>query len=421
MKTLLIALLLSIISFYSYSAENAAVINQTISGTIKNKITQRGFSANDPRYYGTLKGISGYLNSTASGSKAYTVAGVSGRSWLSVGLRGALLSRGTLIALAASGAVAWLIETEDSVQIKVKEITGEQGVKGFYWNIGAESYVTATEGAQSICQHNPTFCQTYIVEQYNADSTRSDLRTIKFYIDSSKTQLWASRTANLVSCGTNKVMPTCQPDYVPGSNEVIKTVSVQDAINSISDTEMQTDLSPEVISDVVNNAWQKAASEAGYSGFAYDHTRPVTARDVTASTGAAKPAVSDFLKPSDKPDFTLPADTTGTTPTNPSTGEQVNLGDDPGIGPPELENIPAGTEILSPLLSFNPFEDSAGALNAESERIKYAECPKPVLEVFNGQYKLETHCTLLNNNAAMIGVIFLFIYSIAAFRIILSA
>ena len=35
MKTLLIALLLSIISFYSYSAENAAVINQTISGTIK--------------------------------------------------------------------------------------------------------------------------------------------------------------------------------------------------------------------------------------------------------------------------------------------------------------------------------------------------------------------------------------------------
>lgn len=326
MKTLLIALLLSIISFYSYSAENAAVINQAISGTIKNKITQRGFSANDPRYYGTLKGISGYLNSTASGSKAYTVAGVSGRSWLSVGLRGALLSRGTLIALAASGAVAWLIETEDSVQIKVKEITGEQGVKGFYWNIGAESYVTATEGAQSICQHNPTFCQTYIVEQYNADPTRSDLRTIKFYIDSSKTQLWASRTANLVSCGTNKVMPTCQPDYVPGSNEVIKTVSVQDAINSISDTEMQTDLSPEVISDVVNNAWQKAASEAGYSGFAYDHTRPVTARDVTASTGAAKPAVSDFLKPSDKPDFTLPADTTGTTPTNPSTGEQVNLG-----------------------------------------------------------------------------------------------
>ncbi|QHJ56884.1 hypothetical protein GUU82_11730 [Escherichia coli] len=194
-------------------------------------------------------------------------------------------------------------ETEDSVQIKVKEITGEQGVKGFYWNIGAESYVTATEGAQSICQHNPTFCQTYIVEQYNADPTRSDLRTIKFYIDSSKTQLWASRTANLVSCGTNKVMPTCQPDYVPGSNEVIKTVSVQDAINSISDTEMQTDLSPEVISDVVNNAWQKAASEAGYSGFAYDHTRPVTARDVTASTGAAKPAVSDFLKPSDKPDL----------------------------------------------------------------------------------------------------------------------
>ncbi|EBM6188647.1 hypothetical protein D1943_10120 [Salmonella enterica] len=329
-----------------------------------------------------------------------------------------MLSRGTLIALAASGAVEWLIESEDSVQIKVKEITGVQGVKGFYWQIGAESYVTAAEGAQSICQRSPTFCQTYIVEQYNADPTRSDLRTIKFYIHSSKTQLWTSRTAILVPCGTNKVMPTCQPDYVPGSNEIIKTVSVQDAINNISDAEMQTDLAPEVIADVVNNAWQKVASEAGYSGFAYDQTRPVTSRDVTA---AVKPAVSDFLKPSDKPDFTLPADTTGTTPTNPSTGEQVNLGDDPGIGPPELENIPTGTEILSPLLSFNPFEGSADALNAESERIKYAECPKPVLEIFNGQYKLETHCTLLNNNAAMIGVIFIFIYSIAAFRIILSA
>ncbi|EAM7986403.1 hypothetical protein FCH62_23230 [Salmonella enterica] len=421
MKPLLTLIILSCISFSSYSSANAQNVNQIISKSIVNKINQRGFSANDPRYYGTLKGISGYLNTTSTTARSYTLAGLTGRSWLSVGLRGALLSRGTFVALAATGAVTWLLDDNNTVKVKIKEVTGEQGVKGFYWAVGADNYATPSEGAQSICEKNASFCQSYIIEQYNPDPSRTDLRTIKFYIDNSKSQLWTTRTASMVNCGTNKIIATCREDYVPVTQEVIKTLSLQDAINTITPNEMDTELSPEVIADVVNNAWSNAASAPGYAGLPFDASRPVTASDIATVNNAGKASVADFIRPTETPDFTLPTDSTVTIPTNPSTSEQVNLGDDPGIAPPELEKIPTGEEILAPLLSFDPLKNSAADLQLAGERIKQAECPRPEFSIFNREYRLETHCSLLEKNAAIIGLIFMVVYSIAGFRIILSA
>lgn len=413
MKPILL-LFLMFMSLDINAAYNSSALNPVMSKVVESKIIQRGFATNDPRYYGTLKGINNQVGSLAVSSKSYSLGGVTGRSWLSVGLRGALFSRGAFIALAASGAALWLFDGEDTVQIKINETTGEHGIVGYYWTVGADNYSTATEAAQSLCQRSPNFCNSFTVEQYNSDPTRNDLRTIKFYVDTNKTQLWTTRTASLVKCGTNTVIASCKPDYQPSGQEIIKTVPVQDALNTLTENELASDLSPQIIADAVNKLWENAASAPGYEGFSYDANRPVTSKDVSTA-GASRPSLGDFVQPSATPDFSLPSDSSGTKPTNPSTGEQVNLGDDPGIGPPELEKPPTAREILTPLLNINPFTDG------EIRNIGAGKCPVPEFSLFESHYKLDSHCILLERNTVLIGIICSVIYILAGLRIVLTA
>ncbi|HDL8129708.1 TPA: hypothetical protein ACN1XC_004488 [Yersinia enterocolitica] len=413
------AVIISIGVFFNASgiaSLNSQKINYTIGSAIENKMLQRGFSINDPRYQNTLKSVTARTTTIAANANSYKLASSFGRSWLSVGLRGALFSRGALIYLAASGAVMWMFDGDENITVRTLDISSEQGVFGYYWSIGATDYATVSTGAISVCSAYQ-YCKVYSVERYYSEPNRDDLRTIYFYTDENKTKLWTSMNATFKKCDSSSVsIATCKPDYVPvPGTEVLKKMPVQDAIDLVGQSVLSEALSPDILADLANNLWRSAASQSGYAGLPFDGSNPISSNEII-NIKNNKPSVGDLFQPeadfngSINPDISPPVK-----PVNPSTGDQVNLGDDPAIGTPELPEPPTSFEILQPILGLMPF---AKTLDIP---VKTGECPKPEMVIFNETYTLDSHCFLLDANKIIIGLICSITYSLISLRIILTA
>ncbi|WP_233962021.1 hypothetical protein [Pectobacterium versatile] len=398
---LLIASLLLSPSVFAYSASH---VTTAINDTVKSKLISRGFSVNDPRYYSTLTDISKSSASIAQSSSVLRLGTVTGRSWMSTMLSGALVGRGKLIILAASGALAWFFMDESTVQVKVYDPSKEVGVKGVYWKYRANDGSTLAEVLANICSLNSDYCKAYEIRSYERDSTREDLRTVVIYRDADKKDVWQTGSANLVNCSnSSKAIASCQENYSPSTDQyTVTSLPIQQAIDGISQAELDTQLSPEVTAEIANKIWQSASPQT------YPASDPITAADVSAAS-SSKPTVGDFIQPDATFTGELPAESV------PSSGNNTVIGTDPKISPPELSNIPTGRDILSPILSLMPF------LQNYDIPVRTAQCPTYSFEWNNRTFTVDAHCTLLEKFRTLIQLFASILWSLAALRIILSA
>ncbi len=400
---LLIASLLLSPSVFAYSASHVTTV---INDAVKSKLISRGFSVNDPRFYSTLSDISKSSASIAQSSSVLRLGTVTGRSWMSTMLRGALVGRGKLIALAASGAIAWLFIDESTVQVKVYDPSKEVGIKGFYWVYRANDGSTLAEVLTNICSLNSDYCKAYEIRSYERDSTREDLRTVVIYRDADKKNVWQTGSASLVNCSNSsksKAIASCQENYSPSTDQyTVTSLPIQQAIDGISQTELDTQLSPEVTAEIANNIWQSASPQT------YPTSDPITAADVSAAS-SSQPTVGDFIQPDASFTGELPAESV------PSSGNNTVIGTDPKISPPELSNIPTGRDILAPIFSLMPF------LQNYDIPVRAAQCPTYSFEWNNRAFTVDAHCTLLEKFRTLIQLFSSILWSLAALRIILSA
>ncbi|MBN3050847.1 hypothetical protein H4F45_05000 [Pectobacterium brasiliense] len=397
---LIVSLLLSP-SVFAYSASH---VTTAINDTVKSKLISRGFSVNDPRYYSTLTDISKSSASIAQSSSALRLGTATGRSWMSTMLRGALVGRGKLIALAASGALAWYFMDESTVQVKVYDPSKEVGVKGFYWQYSTYVNSTLAEALAELCTRNSNLCKAYEIHSYERDNTREDLRTVVIYSDTNKKNVWQTSTAQLINCSnSSKAIASCQENYSPATDQyTVTSLPIQQAIDGISQTELDTPLSPEVTAEIANNIWQSASPQT------YPASDPITAADVSAAS-SSKPTVGDFIQPDAAFTGELPAESV------PSSGDNAVIGTDPKISPPELSNIPTGRDILAPLFSLMPF------LQNYDIPVRAAQCPTYSFEWNNRTFTVDAHCTLLERFRTLIQLFASVLWSFSALRIILSA
>ncbi|MEE7124198.1 hypothetical protein Q0S53_24490, partial [Escherichia coli O7:H7] len=93
----------------------------------------------------------------------------------------------------------------------------------------------------------------------------------------------------------------------------------------------------------------------------------------------------------------------------------IDLGEDPGVKEPELEETPTARDILTPIINLLPFTNE---FNIGS---RSASCPVVEFSVFNHQYRIDSHCPLIEQNRSAVETIFLIIWGFVALRIILSA
>lgn len=220
------------------------------------------------------------------------------------------------------------------------------------------------------------------------------------------------------------------------------------AVSTVPETVKAQPLDPALLATMANKLWQQAAAIPGYSGLPYSMSNPITAADVQAWQSAnptAYPTVGDALAPiapgatagTNIPVVPMPNTTvTPTTPTNPSTNPgtnpgttvtvqpgtsgavnidvQLNLGPDPGVSAPALEQTPTAQSILSPITSLLP-----GLKSLQVSGV--GACPTPTFTIFNRSYTMDAQCILLEQNRAKIQAVMLAFWAITALFVVLRA
>lgn len=389
----------------------SAKVTNSVKTLVEKKLIERGFSAADSRYPATLSSVSSQTAKISNFAKTVTISGITGRSWLTAGLRSALFGRGAVVALAVGATLEWLLKDEDNIEITTYETSDDVGLAGYYWGASGRYAPTVTEIANAVCS-NYQYCNHFVIQSYYADPSREDLRTVRYYLDAAGKSEWATNTVSRYTCnGANTAIASCQPDYVSTGKPVTTVLPYQEAVNTLTEEDLKKELNPQIIADIANNVWQQASNEPGYGGVPYSSAYAATSSDAAAST-TTKPTVGDLVVPD--PEFgtdtsTEPDPNTGTG------GDSTIIGKDPGVASPTLEPTYTAKQIIAPIENSMPF-----LTNLELP-VKSAVCPTYSFDWNGRNFVADVHCELIEKYKSVIQIIASICWSLVALRMILSA
>jgi hypothetical protein len=461
------------------------VMNRAVAGVVTRVAIGRGFAANDPRIAATLTGVGSSLTAV---NVASTVAGVglavSGAPvWLTIVAGLGVLAVGA--AIVAGTASLSLDSTPDGTRFRVNNpaqptqpyAMPPPGVGGIpaAWS-GAPLYrsplscfsndpcyalalpppsgisISADQAGKYVLSaanladfavgwqivSKPVFSlPPGVIYNYQVTSAQFDYNStglarisVNIHEDRSGGDSQGlpsfSRDTN-TSLPAASITPGIAPQWFPNLDQAVSSLSAATKSQTVSDS---------ALAQIVNNAWQTAAAQPGYTGVPYVMSNPVTAADIAAWRPTASaidiPKIDDLIRPannSGSPTVSIsttvqPNPTTDPTPTpTPGTSTNVNvtnkvsvdLGPDPGIGAPGLEAVPTAQMILNPLLTLFP------SLRNFVVPSHSSECPKPSLNVFNREMVMEAHCTLLETVRPTLYAVMAMVWVLIALLVVLAA
>jgi hypothetical protein len=276
-----------------------------------------------------------------------------------------------------------------------------------------------------------------------------------------------------VSCG---IPPATPMPGSPGADKAWDDLSVGQALDSpdttIPENVQASPLSAKQLGDMTNYLWAQAAAQPGYTGVPY---KPFTQAEIEAAyaqglqqglkrptveelfsaptPGQAQNAVGSQTSPGPATGVLQGADlansynyaspgtaipTTGapalgssnyapTTSTaagpvtvnvtvNPVVSPKLDLGPDPNIGKPTLEEPPGWQRWYERIKTALPFVDPAPIKSFQASG-SYA-CPTDKATVFGKEYVLDQHCALLDGYKGRIQNVFKLVWSLAVLMII---
>lgn len=415
-------------------------VTRAVSGALQQGMQKRGFAANDHRFMNTVARASPVM-SVAAGSTAaaVTVGVVTAPAWATVAIAAGIGAVVTYaVGLGIDSLVDWLFRDDGLIDQSSAENS------------------TYPSHAFSAGDRVWTYKDWQGVQHYgaNADALAREYRYVDMkrqgFLHISEPTCFADGTTGYwcgnyrvilsgtapVSCGAGMQaigsncasfsypLPTTFPDA--------DGLTPQQAINNLTDEELDKPLNPALVAALANLAWQQAAQEPGYDGLPYPQADPLTASDVAPWVQAnpeRAPTVRDFVSPNPAPNSNS---NPWALPSNPSAPNQApaapnqntanpgaenptaNLGPDPGIGAPTLEAIPTAQQIAQPILDMLP------DLRGYTPSSYTGECPRPTIELY-GTHVLDAHCSLIDDNKAIIQAAMLLAWALIALFIVLSA
>ena len=412
------------------------------------------FPRSDPRVFNTFEAVSKRANFALS--NAASISAASARPALITALRSIpVIGAGTVMAIAG---LDWYFNDDDpnSVIVVRSEDTPELIMGQPFWNCRgiqasspegliyecfARSPAHGTLGAQydlrlsNDCTYPSQGSYRCSYERKSkslagASWTVAGHETV--YYDSDGSKLTGSCPAGHYLDGTS-----CYP-LALSSSPISENMSISDAVADIPAERLNDPLNPQIIAGLTNDLWQDAASQPGYDGLPFSPANAVLPQDIVSINDLAPsiPTVNDFVRPLELPTVNTPVNVNpaiatpgvigdsavspsvgnGSNLTNPGASNPIiNLGDDPNIGAPTLEQTPTASMIIEPLQSLFP------DLKSYNASIPSGECPRPSFELFERSYVVSSHCDLLDDNAGVIQAAMLVAFGILSLLIVLRA
>lgn len=454
LKACMLPFLIYVAPSHAEVAEAGAAqnMNRAMSGIIQNAMASRGYVPSDPRTYATLARTSSFIGSAAGGAAAIAIGTITAPAWLTFTLAaaaGGLISYG--VTLAADSLLRWYFKPDQKIEVERPSTPTGSGVviAGAYWKstilgiIGSDPMSVIHTAANT--NWPPDANSTYEVGQCTATSNPTKMSCGITRVNKTtgyRQQNYAGIGANYYpsgapgSCQSGFVYREVQKDCipVPTTGQPNQTLSPQEAVDTLTEAELSKPLNPSILAQLSNNVWQQAASQPGYDGLPYPMAQPITVDEVVRwlqQNPQYAPTVRDFVSPNptttDQPNpWALPSNPTApvTTPTtNPNPGTTnpgsdtplVNLGPDPGVGAPTLEQPPTARQIIDPILQLAP-----GLRNYQAVG-KAGVCPRPTVELFGKLLTMESHCQLMEDNKPALQAAMTFAWTAMALFVILSA
>jgi len=413
-------------------------MQSAVSGVTQQKMSQRGFAANDPRYGGTMTSISSYVGGVAgAGAVAVTVGVITAPAWVSFAVSAAVGGLVTYaVTMAVDGLLDWFFRPDGKIDQSGK-VNLNYGWAGFelgdtVWRYrdfnGDEHQGGAPEGLAQEFRTNDLIRQG--VKEPSVATCFSGSPKV-FYCGNYGVTL---DSIAQVSCGRGMqaVNNVCTP-YTYKQPPVVPTKqgqTIQQAIDAMPNGELQKQLNPVIVAAVADTAWKNAAAQPGYNGLPYLANDPITPADVRTWKDANPeryPTVGDFTAPQSAANnpWTLPSSPTSPTQnpgpapsagTNPAASQPLqNLGTDPGIGAPSLEPTPTPQMILAPILELFP------ALKSFTVPSHSSQCPVANFSAFGKQFVVDSHCTMSESIRATLATVMAAVWAMVALFIVLRA
>lgn len=207
--------------------------------------------------------------------------------------------------------------------------------------------------------------------------------------------------------------------------------NITDAYPAITDAQKAVPMPDAQLARLADEAWKRAAQAPEYEGLPYSAADPVTSSDVAdwkAGHPGAMPTLGDLLRPAANPandtngvpispsvqPGSIPGTNTGTNPST-STSGRPDLGEDPNVPDPTLEEVPDADTILQPLLSLFP------ELRSFQTPDHAAQCPRPQFDVFGKSIVMDAQCEIAEQYRGELAATMLVVWLLVGLFIILSA
>jgi hypothetical protein len=433
---------------------------QALSRLISNKAGSRGFAANDPRYGATT--IATGAVATAIGAVAGgVIGGATAPAWVTVAA-GAVIATiaGTLIDIGIDAGAKWIFGSDGKITVPARPpgpgtIPTVQG-GGWYEIGGGDTYAAGADPA-AVLSRNFSASDAQGGNRIHAvigcSGTGSAVLCTYSIADRATGQILSQATTNIPyhpsgapsSCSGVITSTGCiAAPTQPSGNPTVGTIS--DAAATLTPAQLGSPASLDLLAGAANELWRQAALSPGYQGLPYDAADPITAQDVQhmlAADPASYPHVADAIEamPTANPTPNPYSSTTPITTTTPGQSGQtttttvlqpgangapstttvtttttnnfnLDLGPNPGIGSPTLEDTPTIAAILGPLLNLMP------ELRGFQVPSHQSTCPTiAIIGTKYGDINDNTMCRSVEEKRSLISALAVIIWAWVAFRV----
>lgn len=382
-------------------------MNAAIGSIIKHKIAQWGFAANDPRFQATLTAVGVGATSAATVAAGAAVGGAAAVSWpallISAGITGLISGA---ISLAQDSDYSWTFNPDNTVTVPPILISVPDP-SGIY---------KPTSGGSCTNTEVFSWCPPY--NSFTACVKPGDLNPTLACSSN-----WASY--GFPRQATNDAEAMGFGGYsIPGTttSTLPQPLPIGDAIAAVPPEELPKPVSPALLAQAANAIWR--AMQPDPEAIPAPLSDPITPADVTSWQSLNPlpyPTLADALAPvapadSSSPAVSLDSPTLAPGPApSPGEGTKVDLGTNPNIPPPGLENIPTAKQIMDPLLDLMP------ELADYEAPAHVGQCPTGSFSFAGQSFSISSHCTLLESNRALIESFMLLVWALGSVFIVLRA